>query len=110
MGGVWEGLDVLDLSWGVSGPVAGMMLADGGACVTKIEPPGGDPSRALSGARVWHRGKRSAFLDVEDAADRARLVALATRADVIIESFTPDRTARLGLDYPTLQRRNPGLI
>ena len=56
-----------------------MLLADHGAQVTKIEPPGGDPTRALCGAQVWHRGKRSAVLDLHDAADRER-VARARRA------------------------------
>jgi len=51
--GVLAGFDVLDLSWGIAGPVAGMLLSDNGARVTKIEPPGGDPFRSLSGYRVW---------------------------------------------------------
>ena len=63
MTGVLDGVVVLDLSTGIAGPVAGMLLADHGAQVTKVEPPGGDPTRAFSGAQVWHRGKRSAVLD-----------------------------------------------
>ena len=62
---VLEGIDVLDLSTGIAGPMTGMLLADHGARVTKIEPPGGDPTRSLSGAQVWHRGKRSAVLDLQ---------------------------------------------
>ena len=75
--GVLDGLKVLDLSWGISGPVAGMLLADHGASVTKIEPPDGDPLPGISGYPVWNRGKRSAVLDSERpsgqaAPDRAR--------------------------------------
>ena len=58
MTGVWDGIVVLDLSWGIAGPMATMLMADNGADVVKIEPPGGDPFRTLSGARIWHRGKR----------------------------------------------------
>ena len=107
---VWDGLDVLDLSWGVAGPLAGMLAAASGAGVTKIEPPGGDPSRALSGARVWNRGKRSAVLDLRDAADRDRLLALAGSADVLIEAYSPGTTRDLGIDYDTLHARNPRLV
>src|SRR5688572_6934461 len=110
MGGVWEGLEVLDLSWGVSGPLAGMFAADSGARVTKIEPPGGDPFRSLSGARVWNRGKRSAVLDLKDAADRDRLLALARTADVVIESWAPGTAEKLGVDYATLSAENPRLV
>ncbi len=110
MNGVLDGLVVLDLSQGIAGPIAGMLLADHGARVTKIEPPGGDPTRALSGARVWHRGKRSAFLDLDDPSDRERVVALASHADVLLESFAPGEAARGGLEYEGLHARNPRLV
>src|SRR5580693_1762929 len=99
--GVLDGLEVLDLSWGISGPMTGMLLADHGARVTKIEPPGGDPWRHLSGYRVWNRGKRSAVLDLKSPAGRDRLRALTSRADVLIESFKPGTSERLGIDYST---------
>ena len=51
-----EDVRVLDLSWGIAGPMATMLLADHGAQVTKIEPPGGDPFRDQLGYHVWHRG------------------------------------------------------
>lgn len=110
MTGVLDGITVLDLSWGVSGPVTGMLLADHGARVTKIEPPGGDPFRSLSGARVWHRGKRSAFLDLTDTADHDVFLALAAHADVLIESYEPGVTTKLGIDPDTLLARNPRLV
>ncbi|WP_319448707.1 MULTISPECIES: CoA transferase [unclassified Mycobacterium] len=108
--GVLDGLEVLDLSRGISGPLSGMLLADQGARVTKIEPPGGDPWRELSGYRVWNRGKRSAFLDLKDVDDHRRFLALAARADVVIESFSPGTTSRLGIDYATLAALNPRLV
>jgi crotonobetainyl-CoA:carnitine CoA-transferase CaiB-like acyl-CoA transferase len=110
MAGVLDGLRVLDLSWGLSGPVAAMLLADHGAHVTKIEPPGGDPFRSFSGSRVWSRGKRSAFLDLTDERERARFHALAMDADVVIESFGPGVAAKLGADHDTLLAANPSLI
>ncbi len=78
MTGVLDGIEVLDLTTGISGPMTAMLLADHGAHVTKVEPPGGDPTRAFSGAQVWNRSKRSAVLDLRDAQDRERLVALAS--------------------------------
>ena len=96
MTGVLDGVKVLDLTDGIAGPVTAMLLADHGAQVTKIEPPGGDPTRAFSGAQVWHRGKRSAVLDLEDPTDRERVLALAAHADVLIENFAPGVAARSG--------------
>ncbi len=101
---------MLDLSWGVAGPIVSMMMADNGARVTKVEPPGGDPLRAISGTRVWNRGKRSAVLDLTDADTLDLFLNLAGRADVLIESFAPGTTARLGIDYPALSARNPRLV
>src|SRR6476659_7716992 len=102
MTGVLDGLTVLDLTQGIAGPVAGMLLADHGAHVTQIEPPGGDPTRAHSGAQVWHRGKSNAVFDPHDADDRARVAALAAHAAVLIECFTPGVAAQLGSDHDTL--------
>jgi crotonobetainyl-CoA:carnitine CoA-transferase CaiB-like acyl-CoA transferase len=110
MTGVLDGLHVLDLSWGISGPMATMLLADHGAQVTKIEPPGGDPFRSISGYQVWSRGKRSAILDLRDADDKARFLALAADADVVVESYEPGVTTRLGIDYDTLHEINPRLV
>ncbi len=109
-GGILQDLDVLDLSWGIAGPMAGMLLADHGARVTRIEPPGGDPFAALSGTRVWLRGKRRATLDLRDAADRDVFLARARRADVVIESFGPGVAERLGIHHATLLAANPRLV
>ncbi|HEU4430611.1 MAG TPA: CoA transferase, partial [Myxococcota bacterium] len=110
MAGVLSGLRVLDLSSGIAGPMTAMLMADHGADVVKIEPPGGDPARAQLGYRVWQRGKRSARLDLASAEDRACFLALAKHADVVIETFTPGETARLGIDYGTLSAANPRLV
>jgi crotonobetainyl-CoA:carnitine CoA-transferase CaiB-like acyl-CoA transferase len=104
------GLRVLDLSWGIAGPMTAMLLADSGADVTKIEPPSGDPFRAQLGYRAWQRGKRSAVLDLKNAEDLAAFRALARHADVLVESFAPATTERLGVDYATLAAANPRLV
>ena len=110
MPSVLDGIRVLDLSWGVAGPITGMLLADHGADVVKIEPPGGDPFRGSPGYDVWLRGRRSVVLDLKGAADRERFLALADGADVVLESFSPGTMAALGLDPPALLARNPRLI
>lgn len=110
MAGVLEGVRVLDLSWGVAGPMTAMLLADQGADVVKIEPPGGDPFRDQLGYKVWQRGKRSAVLDLKAAADKDAFLALAKHADILVESFSPGVTTRLGIDYATLSKLNPRLI
>jgi len=110
VGGVLEGLRILDLSRGIAGPMAGMLLGDQGASVTRIEPPGGDPFRFLSGYRVWNRGKRSAVMDLSTAEGRQRLLSLGAGADVLLESYAPGVTARLGIDYEAVAARNPRLV
>src|SRR6476659_3162372 len=70
MTSVLDGIRVLDLSWGIPGPITGMLVADHGADVVKIEPPGGDPWRGTPGYDVWLRGRRSAELDLHGATDR----------------------------------------
>jgi len=108
--GVLDGLQVLDLSWGVAGPMTTMMLADNGADVLRIEAPGGDPFAAQSGYTVWQRGKRRAVLDLSSAAGRAELARLAAGADVVVDAFAPGTAERLGADHATLAAHNPRLI
>ncbi len=110
MAKVLEGIRVLDLSWGIAGPMTTMMMADHGADVIKIEPPGGDPYRGQLGYKVWQRGKRSAILDLKDAGDKEDFLALVKTADVLVESFTPGVTERLGIDFETCKAINPRLI
>jgi crotonobetainyl-CoA:carnitine CoA-transferase CaiB-like acyl-CoA transferase len=110
MTGVLDGLSVLDLSWGVSGPMVAMLLGDHGARVTRIEAPDGDPFGELSGHRTWNRNKRRAVLDLHDEVDRDRLIRLAAHADVLVESFSPGITAALGIDFDALRAINPRLV
>src|SRR3546814_15311403 len=89
-----------------------MLLGDNGADVTKSEPPGGDPARHEAGPqqlgyKVWQRGKRSAFLDLTKADDKAVLLALAKTADILVESHAPGEAEKLGIDYKTLSALNP---
>jgi len=108
--GALDGVEVLDVSWGVAGPMAAMLLADHGAAVTKVEPPGGDPFRGSPGYRTWLRGRRSVELDLTADSDRAVFDALVAAADVVLESHSPDTARRLGLSYERLRAINPGVI
>jgi crotonobetainyl-CoA:carnitine CoA-transferase CaiB-like acyl-CoA transferase len=110
MAAVLEGLRVLDLSWGIAGPMTAMLMADNGAQVTKIEPPGGDPFRNQLGYKVWNRGKRSAVYDLKNAADKDNFLSLVKTADVLIESYAPGVARKLGIDYDTLHQINPRLV
>jgi crotonobetainyl-CoA:carnitine CoA-transferase CaiB-like acyl-CoA transferase len=103
-------LTVIDMSWGMPGSVASLLLADNGARVIKVERPGaghGDDSLARL---AFERGKQSIQLDIHAAADRDTLFALLDKADVFIESCGPGRAAALGLGYEALKQRFPRLI
>ncbi len=108
---VLGGIRVLDLSEGIAGSIATMLLADAGADVIKVEPPGGDPTRRTeTGARVWARGKRSIVLDLSVAAERDTLLELVDRADVLVENHAPGELDALGLGWDVLSARNPRLV
>ncbi len=110
MAGVLDGIRILDLTRGISGPMATMLLCDHGADVVRIESPGDDPFRKQAGYHAWNRGKRSAVLDLKSEDDKQTFLALAAEADVVVESFAPGKTERLGIDYETLSAANPRLI
>ncbi|MDQ1432949.1 MAG: hypothetical protein QOF40_3551 [Actinomycetota bacterium] len=112
MAGPVEGLRVVDCSSGIAGPRATGLLADYGADVVWVEPPGGDPFRrgAPECASVVNRGKRSVELDLDDPEARDRLLALVDRAEVFVESWRPGVAERLGLGYHALHARNPALV
>jgi crotonobetainyl-CoA:carnitine CoA-transferase CaiB-like acyl-CoA transferase len=105
-----EGIRILDLTWGVSGPAGILLLAEHGADVIKVEPPGGDPYRAYPGYRVWNRSRRSVALDLKTEKGREQFLELAATADVVAESFRPGAMAALGLDYESLSELFPKLI
>jgi crotonobetainyl-CoA:carnitine CoA-transferase CaiB-like acyl-CoA transferase len=112
MGGPLEGLRVVDGSRGVAGWRTTGMLADYGADVVWVEPPGGDPCRphAPAAAAVFNRGKRSVELDLASDDGRSALLALIEHADVFVESWRPGVAAGLGLGRDVLEQRNPGLV
>lgn len=110
MAGVLNGIRILDLTRGISGPMATMLLVDHGADVLRIEAPGADPFREQPGYHAWNRGKRSAVLDLKSSDDKQTFLALAEEADVVIESFAPGKAEALGVDYATLSVSNPRLI
>ena len=110
MAGVLDGIKVLDLSWGIAGPMTGMLLADHGADVTRIERPQGDPFADMLGYKVWHRGKKNAVLDFHTIGDLGLFKKLVADADVLIESMTPGKMKEFGLDYEQLAKLNPRLI
>ncbi len=105
-----EDITVLDFTQGMAGSVATMVMSDFGARVIKIEPPGGDPYRAMPSAPVWHRGKKSVILDLEHAKDRGHAHRLAKSADIVVESFVPGDAKASGVDYDTLSALNPRLV
>jgi crotonobetainyl-CoA:carnitine CoA-transferase CaiB-like acyl-CoA transferase len=107
---VLDGIQILELSNGIAGPMATMLLADHGARVTRIERPGADPLRDQLGHHAWNRGKRSAVLDLKNGADKQTFLALAATADVLVEGHAPGVTKKLGIDYATLSALNPRLI
>ena len=110
MAGPFTGLTVLDFSMGMPGAITTLILADFGAEVIKVEPPGGDPFRFQPAWLAWNRGKQGVVLDLEAADGREQAVRLAERADVLVESFQPGETTRLGIDFEALSSRNPGLV
>ena len=110
MGAALKGLRVLELGSGAASGIAGMVLAENGAEVVKVEPPEGGRDRGGSGFAVWHRTKKSAVLDLADAGDRNRFLDLARAADGVIEAYRPMVAERLGVDYDTLHRLNDQLV
>lgn len=118
MSGALNGIRIVDLTAVISGPVATQILADQGAEVIKIEPPGGDQTRSyLSGAQKVstsfvssNRNKKSVVLDLKLKADLAKLYRLISTADVFIENFRPGAAERMGLGEDKLRALCPNII
>ena len=117
--GPLSGFRVLDLSSVVSGPMAAVVLADQGADVIKIEPPGwGDGIRGLGASRnglsaiyaLINRNKRSIAINLKHSEGQALVRQLAADADVLLQNYRPGKMARLGLDYDALKAECPSLI
>ena len=119
IGSFARGVRVLDMSAFLPGPLAGLLLADMGAEVLKIEPPTGDAMRQIGprddrGEPVFHgavnAGKTVRHMDLKQPEVRAEFLRLVEDYDVLIEGFRPGVMRRLGLDYEALRRVNPGLV
>ncbi len=114
---------IIDLTQYLAGPFCTMLLADLGADVIKVEPPGGDPTRQMGPlppdtkgcdyggyfASV-NRNKRSVVLDLKSAADRQALARLVDTADALVENLRAGAMDRLGLGYEKLRERKPALV
>ena len=109
---------VLDTTQVMAGPYCAMLLADMGARVIKVEPPVGDSTRTMAGARgsdspafnAVNRGKLGIVLDLTEPKGRDVFIRLARTADIVVENFRPGVMARLGLDYAALCKEHPALI
>ena len=109
MAGALDGIRVVDFGHYIAGPLTGMLLADQGADVVKVDPPGG-PRWQTPGNATWNRGKRSITLDLKDGANLATARRLVESADVLVENFRPGVMERLGLGAEALLEANPRLI
>lgn len=113
-----EGLRILDFSTLLPGPLATLIMAEAGADVVKVEPPGGEAMRHFepkwgtdgSTFALLNRGKKSVVADLKQEADHRKVSELAATADIVVEQFRPGVMDRLGFGYDDLSQRNPGLI
>jgi len=116
MGGVLNDIRVIEQGTFITGPCAGMMLADLGADVIKVESPDGDPYRSYQGDhysphfQAYNRNKRSIVFDLKHSADRGLFDGLIREADVFIQNFRPGTAIRLGAGPERLCAINPRLI
>lgn len=113
-----DGILVISLEQAVAAPYCGLMLANSGARVIKVERPEGDFARGYddgangkSAIFAWlNRGKESICLNLKDPSDLAVMQRMLHRADVFLSNLSPGAIERMGLDYATLSQTNPGLI
>ena len=110
-----EGIRVVEFTHMVMGPAAGLVMADLGADVIKVEPIGGDKTRRLRGSGagyfpMYNRNKKSLAVDLKSPEGAEIALKLIDEADVFIENFRPGALAKLGFDYKSLSKRNPKLI
>jgi crotonobetainyl-CoA:carnitine CoA-transferase CaiB-like acyl-CoA transferase len=109
--GLLAGLRVLDLSIWRPGPYATQLLAEIGADVIKVEPPGGDPMRTYPALFAsLNVNKRSMVVDLKSSEGRAQVLQLATEADVVVEGFRPGVVERLGVGYADVRAVNPTIV
>ncbi len=111
----YEGVRVVEFAHMVMGPTCGMVLADLGAEVIKVEPPAGDSTRKLLGSGagfypMFNRNKKSLTLDLQSPQGYEAALRLIASADIVIENFKPGTMKKLGLDYESLKKSHPRLI
>lgn len=110
-GALFAGLRVVELADGSAGSSAGMLFADHGAEVVKVERPGGDRARQFAGFRVWNRGKRSLELDLRTSpADSDLLWSILEGSDVLIQALRPGAAERLGFGPEAVRSRCPQIV
>jgi crotonobetainyl-CoA:carnitine CoA-transferase CaiB-like acyl-CoA transferase len=107
--GALAGIRVADFGQYVAGPLAGMLLADQGADVVRVDPPGG-PRWDTPANATWNRGKQAVVADLRTPVGRALAQRLAGAADVVLENFRPGVMDRLGLGADAVLAANPGVI
>ena len=107
--GALRGIRVVEFGQYIPGPLLGMLLAEQGADVIKVERPGGDPARSEPAFATWNRSKRSVELDLKSAKGQEKVKELVQWADVLIENFRPGVADRLGIGYDATGG-NVGLI
>jgi crotonobetainyl-CoA:carnitine CoA-transferase CaiB-like acyl-CoA transferase len=116
MNSVLQGVRVIEQGTFITGPCAGMMLADLGADVVKVESPEGDPYRSYQGDQysphfqAYNRNKRSIVVDLKNPADRSLFEGMVREADVYIQNFRPGTAERLGAGVQRLTDLNPRLV
>lgn len=111
MSGALHGIAIVDLGMGPVTGLATMALADFGAEVIKVEPPGGDPFRAMPSARTWMRGKSTLEVDLDDPTALASLRSLIVDgADAVVTTLGRERRQALGLDYDSLSEMRKDLV
>ena len=108
---IFDGIRVVDLSQGTAGALTSLLLAEQGADVIKVEPPGGDPYRETeAGFFIWNRSKRSVTLDLNDIGQRQSFDRLLEGADVLLDSCSPSESKTFGLEPEPLQNRFPHIV
>src|SRR5262249_18283521 len=109
MSRAFQGIRLIDFGQYIAGPLTAMLLADQGAGVIRIDPPGGPRLKAPANA-TWNRGKHSIVLDLTRPEDLAVARGLVEGADVVVENFRPGVMERLGLGPDAMLAANPRLV
>src|SRR5215469_1817981 len=121
MGGVLDGVRVVEVSMWAMVPAAGAILAEWGADVIKVEGPDGDPVRALVTAglkpdgprftwEMWNRGKRAMAMDLTQPGAQEIVRQLVAEADVFLTSILPGQRKKLGIDEKTIRKAHPAIV